>query len=115
MKIIGFIASPRQAGNTAWTVNKILESAKEQGAETQSWYCSANDKPCQSCFACRQGDIRGQSGLRYVINDNISKVYEALVDADVLVFGIPIYMGQMSAQAKIFTDRLFGSRLYQPR
>jgi multimeric flavodoxin WrbA len=24
-------------------------------------------------------------------------------------------MGQMSAQAKIFTDRLFGSRLYQPR
>ena len=35
MKIIGFIASPRKEGNTAWIVNKILEGAKEQGAETQ--------------------------------------------------------------------------------
>ena len=28
MKIIGFIGSPRKNGNTAWTVNKILEGAE---------------------------------------------------------------------------------------
>jgi multimeric flavodoxin WrbA len=38
-----------------------------------------------------------------------------LEHADALVFGSPVYMGQMSAQAKIFMDRLFGSAQYQPR
>jgi multimeric flavodoxin WrbA len=40
MKIMGFTASPRKQGNTAWVVNKMLEGAKDQGAETQSWYFS---------------------------------------------------------------------------
>ncbi len=101
MKIIGFIASPRKEGNTAWIVNKILEGAKEQGAETQSWYFSDLDiKPCKGCLGCIQGD-------RCVINDDMQKLYDALAQADALVLGSPIYMGQMSAQAKIFTDRLF--------
>jgi len=34
-------------------------------------------------------------------------VYDALKTSDALVLGSPVYMGQMSAQAKIFTDRLF--------
>ena len=108
MKIIGFIASPRKEGNTAWIVNKILEGAKEQGAETQSWYTSDLDiKPCQSCYSCNQGD----QGC--IINDDMQKLYDALEHADALVLGSPVYMGQMSAQAKIFTDRFFAQ--YHPR
>ena len=108
MKIIGFSASPRKEGNTAWIINKILEGAKEQGAETRSWYCSDLDiKPCQSCYGCKKGD-RG-----CIINDDMQKLYDALEHADALVLGSPIYMMQMSAQAKIFTDRLFAQ--YQPR
>lgn len=112
MKIIGFIASPRKEGNTAWIVNKILQGAKEQGAETQSWYFSDLDiKPCQSCYGCKKGD-RG-----CIINDDMQKLYGAIEHADAIVFGSPIYMGQMSAQAKIFTDRLFArfSPRYSPR
>jgi len=103
MKIVGFIASPHKEGNTAWIVNKILEGAQEQGAETQSWSSSELDiKPCQGCLAChRQGD-RGCT-----VNDDMQKLYDALKHADALVLGSPVYMGQMSAQAKIFTDRLF--------
>ena len=108
MKVIGFIASPRKKGNTAWIINKILEGSKEQGAATESW--SFNDldiKPCQGCFGCKQGE------LRCLVNDDMQKLYHALEHADALVLGSPTYMGQMSAQAKIFTDRLFA--LYQPR
>jgi multimeric flavodoxin WrbA len=102
MKIIGFIASPHKEGNTAWIVNKILEGAKEQGAETQSWYFSDLDiKPCLGCLSCKRGDSR------CIINDDMQTLYDALARADALVLGSPIYMGQMSAQAKIFTDRLF--------
>ncbi|AIF50241.1 flavodoxin family protein [Pelosinus sp. UFO1] len=108
MKIIGIIASPRKEGNTAWIVNKILEGAKEQGAETQSWYFSDLDiKPCQSCYGCKKGD-RG-----CIINDDMQKLYGAIEHADALVLGSPVYMGQMSAQAKIFTDRLFAR--FSPR
>jgi multimeric flavodoxin WrbA len=37
----------------------------------------------------------------------MQKLYDALEQADALVLGSPVYMGQMSAQAKIVTDRLF--------
>jgi multimeric flavodoxin WrbA len=101
MKVIGFIASPRKEGNTAWTVNKILEGAEEQGAETHVWYSSELDiKPCKGCLSCVKGD-------RCVINDDMQKLYDAIKSADALVLGSPVYMGQMSGQAKIFTDRLF--------
>jgi multimeric flavodoxin WrbA len=115
MNIIGFTASPRKTGNTAWIVDKILEGAKEQGAETQSWYSSDLDiKPCLSCYGCRQGDLAGER-TRCIIKDDMQKLYDALEHADALVLGSPVYMGQMSAQAKIFMDRLFGSSQYQPR
>jgi multimeric flavodoxin WrbA len=116
MKIMGFTASPRKKGNTAWTVDKILEAAKEQGAETQSWYSSDLDiKPCLSCYGCRQGDLAGER-TRCIIKDDMQKMYDALEQAGALVLGSPVYMGQMSAQALIFTDRLFGSsEQYQPR
>jgi len=101
MKIIGFIGSSRKEGNTTWTVNKILEGAKEQGAETQVWsFSDLEIKPCRGCLACVKGE-------GCVIQDDMQKIYDALKQADVLVLGSPVYMGQMTAQAKIFTDRLF--------
>jgi len=105
---MGFVGSPRKKGNTAWTINKILEGAKEQGAEIKVWYFNDLDiKPCQGCFGCKQGD------MCCIINDDMQKIYDALAHADVLVLGSPIYMGQMSSQTKIFVDRLFAQ--YNPR
>lgn len=106
--IIGIIASQRKEGNTAFIVNKILEGAKERGAETISFSFYDHDiKPCRGCWACHKGD----QGC--VINDDMQNIYDALVQADAIVLGLPIYMGQMSAQGKIFTDRLFAR--FSPR
>ncbi len=101
MNVIGYIASPRKTGSTAWAVNKILEGAKDRGAKTESFYSSELDiKPCLGCLGCVE------SG-RCVRNDDMQTLYSAMKNADALVLGAPLYMGQMSAQAKIFTDRLF--------
>ena len=82
-------------------LDKILEGAKEYGAETESWHFSDLDvKPCRGCLSCVQSD-------KCVINDDMQKLYNALEQADAIILGSPVYMGQMSAQAKIFTDRLF--------
>jgi multimeric flavodoxin WrbA len=108
MKLIGVIASQRKEGNTAWIVNRILEGAKEQGAETSAFSFGDLDiKPCRGCWACHKGD-RG-----CVINDDMQQIYDAMERADVIVLGSPVYMGQMSAQGKIFTDRLFAR--FSPR
>ncbi|MHC6179672.1 flavodoxin family protein [Clostridium sp. JNZ X4-2] len=108
MNIIGIMASQRKEGNTAFIINKILEGAEEQGAKTKSFSFSNLDiKPCRGCWACHRGD----QGC--VINDDMQKIYDAIEYADVIVLGLPIYMGQMSAQGKIFTDRLFAR--FSPR
>lgn len=108
MNIIGIIASQRKEGNTAFIVNQILEGAKEKGAQTEAFSFSNLDiKPCRGCNVCKQSD-RG-----CVINDDMQKIYDLLEHADAIVLGLPIYMGQMSAQGKIFTDRLYAR--FSPR
>lgn len=108
MNIIGIIASQRKEGNTAFIVNKILEGAKEQGAKTSTFGFSDLDiKPCRGCWSCHKSD----QGC--VIKDDMQKIYHALEHTDAIVLGLPIYMGQMSAQGKIFTDRLFAR--FSPR
>jgi multimeric flavodoxin WrbA len=100
-KIIGFSGSPRQSGNTAWSVLQILNGAEQAGAETIMFSASElNITPCRGCLGCVKG-------CGCVTKDDMQKIYAMLKDADALVLGMPIYMGQMSAQTKAFTDRLF--------
>jgi multimeric flavodoxin WrbA len=102
MKIIGFTGSPHKNGDTAWVVEQIIEGAKQGGVETVSFSASSMGiKPCQGCFGCKKGD----DGC--VIKDDMQEIYAELENADVLIFASPIYMGQMTAQAKAFMDRLF--------
>ncbi|MCL2887728.1 MAG: flavodoxin family protein [Elusimicrobia bacterium] len=102
MKIIGFNASPRKDGNTAWTINKILEGAQAKGAGTEIFHLNElNIKPCQGCLGCKKGN----KGC--VINDDMQKLYGEIERAAALILGTPVYMGQMSAQAKTFVDRWF--------
>jgi multimeric flavodoxin WrbA len=108
MKTIGFTASSRRRGNTAWVVERILEGARERGSETRSWhYSELNLQPCCGCLACKKGD------RKCVIKDDMGRLHEDIAHADALILGSPVYMGQMSAQAKIFTDRLHV--LFSPR
>lgn len=108
VNIVGFSASPRLRGNTAWVVDTILEGAREHGAKVRSWNTASLDlQPCRACFACRTKDNR------CVIQDDMPRVHASLLEAQALVLGVPIFMGQMSAQAKIFVDRLHP--LFAPR
>ena len=91
MKILGFSGSPRKNGNTSWAVEKILDGAKQTGAEAV--YFSSSDfaiTPCKGCFGCKNSD----NGC--VITDDMQKVYDELKNADAIVFASPVYMGQMT-------------------
>ena len=108
MKIIGFSGSPRKNGNTAWIINKMLEETRGKGAETELFHsCELDIKPCCGCLGCKKGD------MECIINDDMQMLYKEIKKADTLILGSPVYMGQMSGQAKIFTDRLFAH--FSPR
>lgn len=104
MKITGFVGSPHKSGNTVWVVEQILNGAKEKGIETISFnYADLNIKPCGGCLSCKNGDS-------CVIKDDMGQIYSELKKTDAIVFGSPVYMGLMSAQAKTFMDRFFAVR-----
>jgi len=108
MHIVGFSASPRSQGSTSWVVDTILEGARSRGAQACSWSSATLDlQPCRACFACRAKD------RTCTVRDDMPRVHASLLEAQALVLGMPIFMGQMSAQAKIFVDRLHA--LFAPR
>jgi len=60
-----------------------------------------NIKQCQGCEKCQQDSFVGCA-----IEDEMNQLYSKLQNADSIVVTIPIYWFNMSAQTKIFIDRL---------
>ncbi len=101
MKVIGFVGSPRKDGNTDKPVCQILEGAKETGAETEKFHITQlNIQGCTGCMFCRDR-------LQCILDDDMGDIIEQLQNADAMVFGSPIYMFQITGQAKLMIDRLF--------
>ena len=102
MKVLGFVGSPREGGNTEIMVEEILKGASESGAETEIFNLNKlNIKPCQACMHCKSNE--GECAT----DDDMQTIYKEIIKSDAFVLGSPIYMWQMSAQAKLFTDRLY--------
>ena len=102
MKLLGFIGSQRVGGNTEILVEEMLKGASDAGAETKSFNL---DKmaitPCKACQHCKE------SGGECATDDDMQEIYKELKEADAFILGSPVYMWQMSSQAKLFTDRLY--------
>ena len=101
MKVIGLTGSPRKNGNTAKRVARVLAGAVEQGAEVAHY--PLNDMEIKGCQAC--GHCKSHEGC--VIDDDMQKLYTELREASAVVFASPVYMDQISAQTKLFLDRLY--------
>ncbi|WP_026137381.1 NAD(P)H-dependent oxidoreductase [Candidatus Caldatribacterium saccharofermentans] len=101
MLIAGFVGSPRRGGNTEILVRKVLEGAASQGAETAIYFLNElTIHGCQACNFCKE-----HAGCRQ--EDDMTLLYEVLKRADGFVLGSPIYMDYLTAQTKLFLDRLF--------
>ncbi len=99
VKIIGIIGSPRKKGNTAFLVEKALESAEDAGANVESIHLG--EMEIESCNACDICKMTGECPKDDGINHLLSKIQEA----HGLIIGSPVYFGNVSAQLKILMDR----------
>ncbi|MFC2016362.1 flavodoxin family protein [Chloroflexota bacterium] len=104
MKILGIVCSPRKGGNTEILVTEALKAAREAGGETELvLVADKNISMCDGCGACEENGI-------CKIEDDMQIIYQQLELADGIIFGTPVYFGNVSAQAKTIIDRTYALR-----
>ncbi|MCP3891934.1 MAG: flavodoxin family protein [Desulfobulbaceae bacterium] len=102
-KILIVLGSPRKKGNSATLGAKVAEGAIAEGADVETIYLNGiNIKPCQGCNKCQQNTFKGCT-----IKDEMHLLYSKMKDVDSIVVASPIYFFNISAQTKIFIDRLY--------
>ena len=105
MNILAINGSPRKSGNTATLLNKALEGAASQGAKTELFHLyDLNFKGCISCFACKLND--GKSYGKCAVKDDLAPIFEKIEDADAIILGSPIYIGNVTGEMRSFMERL---------
>ncbi|MGD8352924.1 MAG: flavodoxin family protein [Pseudomonadota bacterium] len=103
-KIIAVNGSPRRTWNTATLLQKVLEGAASQGADTKLIHLYELDYTgCISCFACKTKD--GDSYGRCAVRDDLQTLFGEIEKADAVVLGSPIYFGAVTGQMRCFMER----------
>ena len=103
-KIIAINASPRQNWNTDLMVREAAKGAREAGAEVEviQLYKLKNTHPCMSCFGCKLEKNLGKC----VYPDDFAPVLQSIREADGLILGTPIYLGDITAGLRALYERL---------
>lgn len=98
--ILGICGSPRKQA-TEYSVQYALDYAKEKfGFETVFWTVRA--KRLNFCIHCDYC-VREKKGC--IHKDDIKELYPIIEEAKFLVFGTPMFQGNISAQLKTVLDR----------
>ncbi len=105
MKAIAINGSPRKKWNTATLLERALEGAASQGAETESVHLyDLNYRGCISCFACKIKN--GTSYGRCAPKDGLTPILNKAMEADLILLGSPIYFGTVTGQMRSLMERL---------
>lgn len=104
MKVVG-ISFGRKMKNTELLVKEALLKAEESGAEVQFIRATHMDiKPCNGCGACMKSLATGGNG-KCVIKDDLAILDEAILNADAVIYGAPVYVLGPTGQLKQMADR----------
>lgn len=99
MKVLGIMGSPRIKGNTDVLLDRALQGAQQEGAETEELIVDRlKIAPCREYYGClRDGNC--------VIVDDMVNIYPRLLSSDVIIVASPIFFYGLSAQVKALIDR----------
>ena len=104
MKILVLNGSARKGANTETMANTFAETARAQGHEVSVMNVN-NVNPCKVCMYCAGEDHKGEC----IQKDGMTAIYEAMKDADMMVFASPIYFFTISGQLKCAIDRFYAT------
>ncbi len=100
-KILVLAGSPRKGGNTDRLVEAFVKGA---GDDNTIEIVSVADYKVNPCIGCNSCFTREEN--RCFQNDDMTKIYAKLAEADTVIIASPVYFYGISAQLKAIIDRL---------
>lgn len=106
LKVLGISGSPRR-GNSEYLLKQALEAA--QSAQLLDLECSEYSfrrtqmGPCMACNRCVE------NGGECITKDDFAGLRDLWLEADVVIYSVPVYHMSMPGQVKCFIDRLGNS------
>jgi len=107
--VLAFCASPRRKGNTDLLIDEALKGARAAGVTTEK--IMLNAITMDYCIGCRRCKEPGYNKI-CILNDDMSAIYQKIIDARAIIVGFPIYTGRECAQLSTFFDRWDGYERY---
>ena len=101
-KIVVITGSPRKNGNSFAMTEAFIKAAEEKG-HTVTRFDAAMKKvggchACETCFS---------TGKACTFEDDFNTIAPAILEADAIVFTMPVYWYSIPAQIKGVIDRIF--------
>lgn len=101
-KIVVITGSPRRKGNSFAMTEAFIKAAEEKGhAVTRFDTSFMNLGFCHACETCYK------SGKACSFDDDFNAIAPSILDADAVVFSMPVYWYSIPAQIKGVIDKLF--------
>ncbi|MBQ7221277.1 MAG: flavodoxin family protein [Synergistaceae bacterium] len=96
----------RKNGNTAKLVDAFIQGAEAAGNSIKRFdLYGMKIAGCLGCEGCARPRVRPESPC--VQKDDMTQIYEAFAEAEVVVFASPIYFWAVNGVLKTATDRLY--------
>jgi len=101
-KIVVITGSPRKNGNSFAMTEAFVKAAEEKGHSVTRFDTSfMNIGFCHDCETCFK------TGKACSFDDDFNTMAQAILDADAVVFSMPVYWYSFPAQIKGVIDKLF--------
>ena len=101
MNVLILNGSPRKNGNTSHALRAIEDGLKPNHTVESLNVYDYTFRPCRNCDACKR------NGGNCIQSDDTMKIIEKITDADLIVFGSPVYWWGISAQLKDVVDKFY--------
>jgi len=102
-KVTLLIGSPRKHGSTAILAKETERGLVEQGILTDTVYLNDMEiKGCQACYFCKKNNVAACA-----IKDDMQVIHQLVQESDGLIIASPIYFAGVTAQTKLWLDRMF--------
>jgi multimeric flavodoxin WrbA len=104
MNVIVISSSPNKDGLTAACASAAVEGIRQAGGHAEE--IRLNDLQVGMCQACGNGWGTCLPDHECQTEDDFQALHARVLQADAYILVSPVYWGEMSESAKVFTDRL---------
>lgn len=101
-KIVVITGSPRKKGNSFAMTEAFIQAAKAKGHTVTRF-----DAALEQVGGCRACETCFKTGKACSFDDSFNTIAPAILEADAVVFSMPVYWYSIPAQIKGVLDRMF--------